>query len=241
MAALVFIAIPSASSLSMRQVAELSITLCLSLISFILLLLSVFLGGTSLWRDIERRYTYSVLGLPISRSSYVLGKFGALAGLVLLVSAIFGIVSFAVIKYAATVYEPSRPLLWHVIFLSILFSAFKYILLIAFAFLFSSVSTSFFLPIFGAIAVFFTGSATQQVYDYIHIPQAQTMNPVIKQAATALYYVLPNFSAFDLKVNAVYSIPPSVSGLLLTGGYFVVYTSIVMLGAIIIFSKRELT
>src|SRR5512135_2342994 len=76
MTALIFFAIPTVSSLSMRQVTELSMTLSLSLISFILLLLSVFLGGTSIWKDIERRYTYGVLGLPIPRGRYLLGKFG---------------------------------------------------------------------------------------------------------------------------------------------------------------------
>src|SRR5512147_2633812 len=70
-----FLLIPSVTSLSMRQVTELSINLSLSLISFMLLLLSVFLGGTSLWKDMERRYSYSVLGLPVSRTSYLLGKF----------------------------------------------------------------------------------------------------------------------------------------------------------------------
>jgi len=68
-----FLFIPSAASLSMRQVTELSITLSLSLISFILLLLAVFLGATSIWKDMERRYTFSVLSLPLSRSSYLWG------------------------------------------------------------------------------------------------------------------------------------------------------------------------
>ena len=63
MAALILPLVPSISQLSMRQVTELSITLSLSLISFILLLLAVFLGGTSLWKDMERRYTFSVLSL----------------------------------------------------------------------------------------------------------------------------------------------------------------------------------
>lgn len=40
-----FLLIPGIASLSMRQVTELSLTLSLSLISFIMLLLSVFLGG----------------------------------------------------------------------------------------------------------------------------------------------------------------------------------------------------
>ncbi|HCB31456.1 MAG TPA: hypothetical protein DEP50_12775, partial [Acinetobacter lwoffii] len=52
--AVLFLLIPFAASLSMRQTTELSITLSLSLISFIMLLLAVFLGATSIWKDIER-------------------------------------------------------------------------------------------------------------------------------------------------------------------------------------------
>jgi len=71
--------IPSIAELSMRQSTELAITLSLSLISLIQLLLAIFLGATSIWKDIERRYTFSVLSLPISRSAFLAGRFFAIA------------------------------------------------------------------------------------------------------------------------------------------------------------------
>src|SRR5512137_2544471 len=104
MTALIFLAIPTVSSLSMRQVTEQSMTLSLSMISFILLLLSVFLGGTSLWRDVERRYTYSVLGLPLSRGVYLLGRFGGTAIFLLITAIVLGAVSFLVVSWTGTIY-----------------------------------------------------------------------------------------------------------------------------------------
>jgi len=240
MTSLVFLAIPAVSTLSMRQVTELATTLSLSLISFILLLLAVFLGGTSIWRDIERRYIFSVAGLPLSRSSYVLGKFAGISGFVLLVALVLGSISFAIVWYAQGVYPPSRPVLWHVFFLAVVFDAMKYILLVALSFLFSSVSTSFFLPVFGTISAFLVGSATQQVFDYIHSPTGQALSAVLRQIASALYYVLPNFAAFDLKVNAIYAIPVSGHGVLLTLGYFFVYTAAILFLATHSFARREL-
>ncbi len=240
LSSLFFLLIPSISSLSMRQVVELSITLSLSLLSIIMLLLSVFLGGSSVWRDMERRYTYSALGLPITRTSYIVGKFFGIAIYLLLTSLVLGTVGCMVIKYVGTVYPPSRPVVWPTIFISILFIAFKYVLLVAIAFLFSTISTSFFLPIFGSLAVYFVGSSLQQVYDFLHSSSAQNFTPLIKKSATALYYLLPNFSAFDLSVNAIYGIGLSASGLALTVGYFVVYTAIVLTLATIIFSRREM-
>ncbi len=235
-----FLLIPVVATLSMRQVTELSLTLSLSLISFILLLLAVFLGATSLWKDIERRYTFSVLGLPLSRRNYLLGRFGGTALFVLLVGVVLGIAAYAVVLYANSLYPSERPIVWSNMAFCILFDALKFILLIAVAFLFSTVSTSFFLPIFGTIATFLTGGVTQQVYEFINSPAGKTLSPIVKRLATALYYILPNFGAFDLKVNAIYGLPLPSSGLLLTGAYFVVYVGLLLSVAAAIFARREM-
>ncbi len=240
MTSVLFLFIPSISTLSMRQVTELSITLSLSLISFILLLLAVFLGGTSLWKDMERRYTFSVVGLPLSRQGYVLGKFAGIAGFLLLTALMLGAVACAVVWYASGIYPPSRPVLWSTIYCAIILDALKYVLLMAVSFLLSSVSTSFFLPVFGTISAFLVGNATQQVYEFVHSPAGMTISPFVRKLAAALYYLLPNFAAFDLKVNAIYSIDLPIFGLLLTCAYWGIYTVILLLLAATIFSRREL-
>lgn len=235
-----FLLIPAIASLSMRQVTELSLTLSLSLISFILLLLAVFLGGTSLWKDIERRYTFSVLGLPLSRQRYLLGRFCGTALFVLLTAAVLGVAAFIVVLYSNSQYPSERPIVLSTMALCIFFDALKYILLIAVAFLFSTVSTSFFLPVFGTIATFLTGGVTQQVFEYINSPAAKKLSPVVKQIAAGLYYLLPNFSAFDLKVNTIYGLPVPVNGLLLTVAYFVVYVGALLSISAAIFLRREM-
>ena len=239
-AALAFLAIPFICTLSMRQVTELSITLSLSLVSFIMLLLAVFLGGTSLWKDIERRYTFSVLSLPVTRSNYLLGRFAGIAIFLLLAALVLGAASFLVVAFVSAGYPPDRPVAWGTLATAVGFDALKYIFLVAFAVLFSSVSTSFFLPIFGTIAIFLVGGATQQVHDYVHSASGQVLSPLVRRLASALYYALPNFSAFDLKVNAIYAISPDWRGLLLTAGYFAVYSAFVLVTAAAIFSRREM-
>lgn len=233
--------IPTVASLSMRQVTELSITLSLSLISFIMLLLSVFLGVTSIWKDIDRRYTFSVLSLPINRISYIFGRFCGVAIFLLLTALLLGCVTLVAVKSATFIYPPSRPVVWVTLMLSVFYDALKYLLLVAVAMLLSSVSTSFFLPIFGTISTFLVGSVTQQVYDYLHTASAQkVVAPFVKSIALALYYLLPNFDSFDLKLNAIYSIPLNTNGLFLTLLYFIAYTGILLAGCTILFSKREM-
>lgn len=238
--AAIFLLIPSVSSLSMRQVTELSITLALSLLSIILMLLSVSLGATSLWKDIERRYTYSVLSLPLERSAYLIGKFIAVALFLLLTTLVLGAVACVVVWFSSGIYPSERPIPWSNLVVCIIFSALKYIVLVSYAFLFSTVSTSFFLPIFGTISVFMAGNATQQAYDYVHSPAANSLSPLVKQAASFFYYLLPNFSAFDLKVNAIYGIALSGRAVALPFIYFCIYTPLLIVVATIIFARREI-
>lgn len=239
--AVLFFFIPFAASLSMRQVTELSITLSLSLISFILLLLSVFLGATSLWKDMERRYSFSVLSLPITRTSYLLGRFFALAFFLVLTSIILGTVACLAIKIASGMYPPERSIVWSYLILTTIFMTLKYILLLGVALLLSTVSTSFFLPIFGTICAFLASGVTQQVYEYINSPDAaQSVSPFSKSVASLVYYLLPNLAGFDLKVNAIYSIAPNMAGLGLTIAYFCAYTAILLGAAAIMFNRREM-
>ncbi len=233
--------IPSAASLSMRQVTELSITLSLSTISFIMLLLSVFLGATSMWKDIERRYTFSVVSLPISRTSYVFGKFFGIALFLVLTAFVLGCAAMISIKVSSMGYPTARPVEWGLIMAAIVFDAFKYILLVGVAMLLSAVSTSFFLPVFGTVSIFLVGTITQQVYDYLHTPASEkVVSAIVKNAALVLYYLLPNLQSFDLKVYAIYSIKPSLGGVLTTFCYGGIYTAVLLLASSLLFGRREM-
>ena len=239
--AVLFLFIPSVASLSMRQVTELSITLSLSLISFIMLLLAVFLGATSIWKDIERRYTFSVLSLPVSRSTYLIGRFLGIALFMLITAFFLGSIAMISIKVVSLTYPPARPLLWSAIVATIVFDALKCIVVVAVAMTLATVSTSFFLPIFGAISTFLAGTVTQQVYDYLHTPSAlAAVSAGVRKVASVLYYLLPNLSGFDLKVHAIYAIPLNAQGLLLTLAYFLIYTGIVLSIGTLLFARREM-
>lgn len=239
--AVLFLVIPSAASLSMRQVTELSITLSLSLISFIMLLLAVFLGATSIWKDIERRYTFSVLSLPMGRPAYLAGRFLGVALFMLITALFLGVMAMITIKIASFIYPAARPLLWSAIVASIVFDALKYIIVVAVTMLLATVSTSFFLPVFGAISTYLAGTISQQVYDYLQTPSAQTsVSAIVRKAALLFYYLLPNLSGFDLKVHAIYALPINVQGLILTALYFIVYTGIVLSVGTLLFARREM-
>jgi ABC-type transport system involved in multi-copper enzyme maturation permease subunit len=232
--------VPVFSSFSMRQVQELGITLSLSAISGVLFVLATLLGASSIWRDIERRYTSSVLSLPVSRASYVLGKFFGTALFLVFSGALLGLLSAGVIVLASLQYPSQFPVHWTTVAVCIGSDCLKYILLASVAILFSCLSTSFFLPFFGTIAIYFAGSSSQEVFEYVSGDMGKDLSYMARIAIKTVYYLLPNLSAFDLKVQAIYGLPLLLPGLLYTMGYFLVYTSILLYVSVWFFSTREL-
>lgn len=237
---LLILLVPAFSLFSMRQVQELAVTLTLSAVSFVLLVLSVLMGSSSIWRDVERRYTASVVTLPISRHSYVLGKFCGISLFLALTGLLLGCAGVIVVVLSAARYPSDLPVHWLNFGLAIGADILKYVLLTAVAMLFSALSTSLFLPMFGSIAVFLAGSGSQEVFEYVSGQYGKTLAPATVGLVKGAYYCLPNFAAFNLKVQAIYGLPHSWSGLWLTGLYFIVYTLIALLGCMALFSRRQL-
>ena len=240
-ALLLILMVPAFSMFSMRQVQELAVTLTLSAVSFVLLVLAVLMGSSSIWRDIERRYTASVLTLPISRHSYVLGKFIGTSLFLALTGLLLACAGAVVIVFASAKHPSEIPVHWLNIAIAISADILKYIMLTAIAMFLSSLSTSLFLPMFGAIAVFLAGSGSQEVFEYLSGQYGKTIGPSSVALIKGVYYLLPNFSAFNLKVQAIYGLPNSLSGILLTLIYFVIYTLIALFGCMTLFARRQLS
>ncbi|MCX8084475.1 MAG: ABC transporter permease [Calditerrivibrio sp.] len=231
--------VPIFSYFSMRQLQEISITMSLSLNSFILLLMAIFGGTITIWRDIERKYTYTVVSYPISRTNYLLQRFVAIVLVLLIITIVNAILGYFTIKISASLYKSDLPLQWDKVFIAYIATFLKYTLLLSFTFLFASFSTSFFTPIFLTMAVYLIGNATQGMFDFV-TKEGSDFNLFIKNTVIFAYYTFPNFSSFDYTAYASYSLPLEqgmLTGMLI---YFVIYTSIVLVSAIIIFNKRDL-
>jgi len=238
-AGLLLLLVPVLSQFSMRQVRELSITLSLSFSSFVLLVLGLLLGTTTLWRDIERRYTAAVLGLPLTRNSYLLGRFFGLALFVFLCGLVLAAAGCLVISFHAGQMSSGLSLCWLNIVAAFGGDVLKSLLVIALALMFSTVSTSLFLPVFGTLGIYFAGSASQEVMDYLSSPDGQSLPVVSRLLAKAFYYLLPNFEVFNFKVAAVYGLPLSVESVLYAVGYFSVYVALLLFFAVLLFNRRE--
>ena len=240
-AAILMVIVPMVSAFSMRQSQEMAITLSLSFISFILLISTIILGTTVIWRDIERRYTHAILSLPLDRGRYVLGKYLAVCIFLLGSALVIGCCAVIAIKIGSLQNRSDFPVQWDRIALSIAMDVLKYSVLTAMAMLISTVSTTFFMPVFVTIALFLTGSASQDVYEYIVSAQAKNFGEFSKALVKIVYYIIPNFGAFDYKLYAVYPIQIDAMGILYNAIYAVIYAAMALSLAVICFNRREMS
>ncbi len=236
-----FLIVPIFSSLSMRQVQEVSITLCLSLHSFLLFVLSIFGGISTIWRDIERKFVYNFLSYPITRGEYIWGRYLGCVLLVFMVSILNFLLSFVAIYISSKLYKSELVLNWCNISTGFAFVVLKYLLLMAFSFLFATFSTSFFVPFFLTIAIFIVGNCSQGIYDYIITDYGQKYSALFKFIIKMIYYLMPNFSSFDFTVYAAYSLPLNNNDIVYVLIYFFLYFFIIMSLSSFVFSKRDLS
>jgi Cu-processing system permease protein len=238
--ALLLLTTPVVAVFSMRQVVALGTSYSLSIISLTGLLLTLFLSMTLLARDLEQRTIYTVCSLPISRSSYLLGKFMGLAILIFLALAILGCFSAGGLFVLERFYPGHRPLSWGTFALGIWFQYWVFLIVGGITVLFTTVATSHFLPLALSVGLYFASYSTEAVRYFIQSSGGeQGLGPVIKVFGRLVYWVLPNFSAFDLKSQVIYGVALDGRALLFTQLYGLGYLGILLVLAMMSFSRRE--
>ncbi|RME33256.1 MAG: ABC transporter permease [Deltaproteobacteria bacterium] len=230
---------PVVTLFSMRELQEVGISLSLSCLSFFLLLVTVFLGSTSLWRDIDRRFVVPILTQPIPRSRYLLGKFLAFAIFLGFVTFVLGLAAIVSVLIASQQYPSDRPLVWSSLFWAWFMTWFRYLLLLSVALFFSVFSTSFFLPVFGTIGVYLSGSVSYQVLEYAQRNHEEFSSAFVF-LLKVIYCFLPNLSAFDFNVYAIYGLAIPIKDIVLCLVYGVCYLLVLVFLSFRFFARREI-
>jgi ABC-type transport system involved in multi-copper enzyme maturation permease subunit len=238
--ALLLFTVPVVAIFSMRQVVALATSYSLSLISLTGLLLTLFLAMTLLARDLEQGSVYAVCSLPISRSAYLLGKFLGLAILIFLALAILGCFSAGGLFVLEHFYPGQRPLGWGEFALGLWFQYWVFLIVGGITVLFTTVATSHFLPLALSVGLYFASYSTEAVRYFIQSSGGEErLGPVVKIFGRLVYWVLPNFSAFDLKAQIIYGVGLDFRALLFTQLYGIAYLGILLVLAMMSFSRRD--
>ena len=230
------------SSFSMRQPLEVAINFSLATVQILTILITLFLGLNLLSREIETRAGYLIIGQPISRSTYLLGKFCGLCLLSLLVVIILGLCASGSLFLVKLGLQAPPPIVWGNLLVAHLGILEISLLLGAVTLLFTALATSAVLPFLMTIGVWFIGQNTQAVKNYLEAGLAEQPLPsFLTWLVKASYYLFPNLSLFDFKVYAIYGLnllPQQISYAL---GYGMTYTLLLLLLATTLFQKRDMT
>jgi len=207
------------------------VSLGLSAISLIGLLISVFLGVALVSKEMDKRTLYTLLAKPVRRWEFLLGKFGGLVLTLAVNTAAMALGLLLVMLYVKHSLERSDA----VVLVAVYFILLKLALIVALALLFSCFTTPL-LAILFTVGLYIVGLYVQELRD---LP-VEVMSPAMAAFTKWLSHLLPNFENFNIMAMAAHG--RAVPGALILQNtlYAVVYCTIVLTAAAVVFSRRNL-
>jgi len=202
--------------------------------------IAVFIGIGLVSKEVERRSVYSLLPKPIHRYQLIIGKYAGLALTLAVNVAVMAVALYAVLVYAAWGIDPvvqrawDAPALDPALLKAIGLILIELLVVTAIALLFSTFST----PILSAaftLGLFIAGHFSTDLRNFDQVVDS----PAAVQIARGLYWVLPNLAQLDVKSQVVHGQPVSFGYLALATCYGVLYTAMLLVIAVYIFSRRD--
>jgi ABC-type transport system involved in multi-copper enzyme maturation permease subunit len=192
------------------------------------LLLAVFIGVGMLGKEISSKTVYVVITKPVSRESFIVGKFIGLVTTLLLNFALIGVVFYCSILMMGTTVNIN-------VAGAVILIAVEMVVIVAASIFFSSFTTPTLAAIF-TIGFYVSG----HLNDLVGIGKEQQNNVVWNFLLKSLYYILPNLEHFNIRSRIVYNL--AIPDGFITGAvcYGVLYTGLLLVFSMILFSKKDL-
>ena len=189
-------------------------------------LIAVFIGVGLVSKEIERRSLYPLLAKPLSRTEFFLGKFGGLVFTLLLNLAVMTGGLYATLLATG---RPADPVLLQAVYAIFL----GLVLVVAFALLFSTVTSSVLASVF-TVGVILAGRYSDVIRN-MH----EVLPGVPSWLVDLLSAVIPNFQNFDFKSRVAYgdAVPGTVLAWVTV--YALAYTAIVLGLGLASFRSRD--
>jgi ABC-type transport system involved in multi-copper enzyme maturation permease subunit len=212
----------------------------LAAISIFGVMMAVFIGVGLVWKEVEQRSLYSLLSKPVRRHELVLGKYVGLAVTLGVNVAVMTVAYYTVLAYMASTFTPEARSAWPApatdpaLLKAILLIFMELLLVTAIAVLFSTYSGPFLSVVF-TLGLWTIGTFNAELRNF----DAVTESPIARGLTRALYYGLPGFSAFDVKLQVVHGLPVPWPYVGATVAYGLAYIGLLLVAAMAIFSRRD--
>jgi ABC-type transport system involved in multi-copper enzyme maturation permease subunit len=192
------------------------------------LLLAVFIGVGLLGVEIRTKTVYGVVGRPVSREAFILGKFCGLCSTLLLNFMLVALVFFVSIRLLGV--SPGPPVIYAVLLLAV-----EMALIVAVSIFFSTFTTPTLAAIF-TIGFYIAGHLNDLVGTEISMQKSRLWQVILK----SLYYMVPNLEHFNIRTRVVYNLVIPDRFVLEAVLYGVLYIVVLLAASMAVFSRKDL-
>jgi ABC-type transport system involved in multi-copper enzyme maturation permease subunit len=232
---IVFALLMSGASLLVGQISIdierlVVINLGLTAVSLFGMVIAIFIGIGLVSKEIERRTLYTVLSRPVRRWEFIVGKFFGLAGTLVVNTFCMAIGVFVALLYVSHRIQKQEG--W--VLVALYFIILQFLMITALTLFFSSFSSALLSAVF-AFSLFVIGSFAEDLRGF-----ASLTHGITRWLATGLAYVVPNFSALNVISSVAHSQPVAGQLVLYNSAYALVYATVAISAAVLVFERRNL-
>lgn len=193
------------------------------------MLIAVFSGITLVHKEVERKTIYNVLSKPVPRWLFLVGKY---AGLMLTIVVVVGLMS---VVYVLLVAYKGGGFPVHVL-PQLLLTLLELSVVTAVALMFSTFTTPVLAAVF-TLGMYVAGRLSWALEELMWTaPHAAA-----RWTVTLLYYALPDLYTFNVRAQVVHGEPVGAGYLSYACLYGVAYTAGMLVLAVLLFRRRDLT
>ena len=204
------------------------------------LLIAVFIGIGLVWKEVERRSIYSLLSKPMRRHELILGKYAGLALTLAVNVAVMTVAFYAVLGYMGWVATEGQRAAWPApaadprLLMAVGLVFVELLLVTALALFFSTFSSPFLSAVL-TFGLWVIGHFNADLRNFENVVES----PAAAGLARVLYFVLPNFAAFDVKAQVHHGLPVGGMYVLTSAAYGMIYIALLLVGAVAVFERRD--
>jgi ABC-type transport system involved in multi-copper enzyme maturation permease subunit len=199
----------------------------LAAINLVGVIIAIFVGIGLVSKEIERRTIYTILARPITRSQFILGKYGGLGSVMVVNLAIMVTMFLLAIGLSG---NPVHGSLFQAVELILI----ETLVVTALAMFFSTFSSPTLSAIM-TIGFYLIGHLTTDLKAIAE----KSQSPVSEAIMSGLYYVCPNLEWLNIKGQAARGVMVNGEYLLAASAYGLIYASVLLFGACRIFERRD--
>lgn len=191
------------------------------------LIVTIFLGASIIYEEIDKKTTYFLLSKPVTRQNLIIGKFlGLLAAI--------GLTILLMLTAYILILGLSDSFFDYQAISAILLQMFEMGILVSIIILFSIFTTPLAATIY-AILVLYIGHLLVLIKDF-----ASKTSGLLEYILTFVYYIFPNLEKFNIRNLVVHQNQIPLTEFFVSVGYAFVYIILVLYAAKILFNRKEL-